>query len=87
MRQLVVERNKGNPFPHLFPSFPSLSKHVIAAAPVRVLTLFTLSSHLCLSVMSVQQLLEDGVDPCAADDKGRTALHFASCNGNDRIGE
>ncbi|EMP27036.1 Ankyrin repeat domain-containing protein 54 [Chelonia mydas] len=35
--------------------------------------------------MSVQQLLEDGVDPCAADDKGRTALHFASCNGNDRI--
>ncbi|XP_025062667.1 ankyrin repeat domain-containing protein 54 isoform X1 [Alligator sinensis] len=56
-----------------------------AAAPVRVLTLFTLSSHLCLSVMSVQQLLEDGVDPCAADDKGRTALHFASCNGNDRI--
>ena len=37
--------------------------------------------------MSVQQLLEDGTDPCAADDKGRTALHFASCNGNDRIGE
>uniref|UniRef100_A0A8C0HE57 Ankyrin repeat domain-containing protein 54 n=1 Tax=Chelonoidis abingdonii TaxID=106734 RepID=A0A8C0HE57_CHEAB len=33
----------------------------------------------------LQQLLEDGVDPCAADDKGRTALHFASCNGNDRI--
>ena len=35
----------------------------------------------------VQQLLEDGADPCAADDKGRTALHFASCNGNDQIGE
>lgn len=35
----------------------------------------------------MQQLLEDGVDPCAADDKGRTALHFASCNGNDQIGE
>nr|XP_028601342.1 ankyrin repeat domain-containing protein 54 isoform X1 [Podarcis muralis] len=34
---------------------------------------------------TVQQLLEDGVDPCAADDKGRTALHFASCNGNDSI--
>ncbi|KAL2775630.1 ankyrin repeat domain-containing protein 54 isoform 1 [Daubentonia madagascariensis] len=33
----------------------------------------------------VQQLLEDGTDPCAADDKGRTALHFASCNGNDQI--
>ncbi|XP_046285621.1 ankyrin repeat domain-containing protein 54 isoform X3 [Marmota monax] len=32
-----------------------------------------------------QQLLEDGTDPCAADDKGRTALHFASCNGNDQI--
>ncbi|XP_063010578.1 ankyrin repeat domain-containing protein 54 isoform X3 [Melospiza melodia melodia] len=32
-----------------------------------------------------QQLLEDGADPCAADDKGRTALHFASCNGNDHI--
>nr|XP_025968379.1 ankyrin repeat domain-containing protein 54 isoform X2 [Dromaius novaehollandiae] len=32
-----------------------------------------------------QQLLEDGTDPCAADDKGRTALHFASCNGNDHI--
>ncbi|MBW04052.1 Ankyrin repeat domain-containing protein 54, partial [Eschrichtius robustus] len=32
-----------------------------------------------------QQLLEDGADPCAADDKGRTALHFASCNGNDQI--
>lgn len=38
-------------------------------------------------VASVVQLLEDGVDPCAADDKGRTALHFASCNGNDRIGK
>lgn len=37
--------------------------------------------------LSVQQLLEDGADPCAADDKGRTALHFASCNGNDHIGE
>ncbi|XP_069909019.1 ankyrin repeat domain-containing protein 54 isoform X1 [Oryctolagus cuniculus] len=36
-------------------------------------------------VETVQQLLEDGADPCAADDKGRTALHFASCNGNDRI--
>ncbi|KAM4881601.1 ankyrin repeat domain-containing protein 54 isoform 3-T3 [Thomomys bottae] len=36
-------------------------------------------------VMSVQQLLDDGTDPCAADDKGRTALHFASCNGNDQI--
>lgn len=35
----------------------------------------------------VQQLLEEGADPCAADDKGRTALHFASCNGNDQIGE
>ncbi|KAM9637642.1 ankyrin repeat domain-containing protein 54 isoform 1-T1 [Morphnus guianensis] len=35
--------------------------------------------------LSVQQLLEDGTDPCAADDKGRTALHFASCNGNDHI--
>ncbi|KAJ7399868.1 Ankyrin repeat domain-containing protein 54 [Pitangus sulphuratus] len=34
---------------------------------------------------TVQQLLEDGTDPCAADDKGRTALHFASCNGNDHI--
>lgn len=33
----------------------------------------------------MQQLLEDGADPCAADDKGRTALHFASCNGNDQI--
>lgn len=38
-------------------------------------------------VASVMQLLEDGADPCAADDKGRTALHFASCNGNDRIGK
>ncbi|XP_075409660.1 ankyrin repeat domain-containing protein 54 [Tenrec ecaudatus] len=36
-------------------------------------------------VETVQQLLEDGVDPCAADGKGRTALHFASCNGNDQI--
>ncbi|XP_042549067.1 ankyrin repeat domain-containing protein 54 isoform X1 [Dipodomys spectabilis] len=36
-------------------------------------------------VETVQQLLDDGTDPCAADDKGRTALHFASCNGNDQI--
>uniref|UniRef100_A0A8B9W5W6 Ankyrin repeat domain-containing protein 54 n=1 Tax=Bos mutus grunniens TaxID=30521 RepID=A0A8B9W5W6_BOSMU len=36
-------------------------------------------------VETVQQLLEEGADPCAADDKGRTALHFASCNGNDQI--
>ncbi|XP_063796639.1 ankyrin repeat domain-containing protein 54 [Pseudophryne corroboree] len=34
---------------------------------------------------TVQRLLDEGADPCAADDKGRTALHFASCNGNDQI--
>lgn len=34
---------------------------------------------------TVRRLLEDGVDPCAADDKGRTALHFSSCNGNETI--
>ncbi|XP_048847258.1 ankyrin repeat domain-containing protein 54 [Brienomyrus brachyistius] len=34
---------------------------------------------------TVQRLLEEEVDPCAADDKGRTALHFSSCNGNERI--
>lgn len=39
----------------------------------------------CNDVETVQYLLMDGVDPCAADDKGRTALHFASCNGNDGI--
>eukprot|EP00070_Physeter_catodon_P033447 XP_028340341.1 ankyrin repeat domain-containing protein 54 isoform X4 [Physeter catodon] len=38
-----------------------------------------------MPTMWKQQLLEDGADPCAADDKGRTALHFASCNGNDQI--
>ncbi|KAM7114581.1 ankyrin repeat domain-containing protein 54 [Molossus nigricans] len=36
-------------------------------------------------VETVQRLLEEGADPRAADDKGRTALHFASCNGNDEI--
>ncbi|XP_028841518.1 ankyrin repeat domain-containing protein 54 [Denticeps clupeoides] len=34
---------------------------------------------------TVGQLLLDDVDPCAADDKGRTALHFSSCNGNEGI--
>uniref|UniRef100_A0A3P9LSP8 Ankyrin repeat domain-containing protein 54 n=1 Tax=Oryzias latipes TaxID=8090 RepID=A0A3P9LSP8_ORYLA len=33
----------------------------------------------------VRKLLEEDVDPCAADDKGRTALHFSSCNGNNSI--
>lgn len=33
----------------------------------------------------VNQLLECGAEPCVADDKGRTALHFASCNGNSSI--
>uniref|UniRef100_A0A8C0YDQ4 Ankyrin repeat domain-containing protein 54 n=1 Tax=Cyprinus carpio carpio TaxID=630221 RepID=A0A8C0YDQ4_CYPCA len=33
----------------------------------------------------VRRLLEEDTDPCAADDKGRTALHFSSCNGNDTI--
>ncbi|XP_060705330.1 ankyrin repeat domain-containing protein 54 [Hemiscyllium ocellatum] len=33
----------------------------------------------------VSQLLECGTEPCVADDKGRTALHFASCNGNSSI--
>ncbi|KTG41384.1 hypothetical protein cypCar_00026900 [Cyprinus carpio] len=35
---------------------------------------------------TVRRLLEEDTDPCAADDKGRTALHFSSCNGNDTIG-
>lgn len=34
----------------------------------------------------VRKLLQDDIDPCAADDKGRTALHFSSCNGNESIG-
>uniref|UniRef100_A0A8C0XW76 Ankyrin repeat domain-containing protein 54 n=1 Tax=Cyprinus carpio carpio TaxID=630221 RepID=A0A8C0XW76_CYPCA len=34
---------------------------------------------------TVRRLLEEDTDPCAADDKGRTALHFSSCNGNDTI--
>ncbi|KAM9746046.1 ankyrin repeat domain-containing protein 54 [Menidia menidia] len=34
---------------------------------------------------TVRKILQDDIDPCAADDKGRTALHFSSCNGNDGI--
>lgn len=34
---------------------------------------------------TVRRLLQDDIDPCAADDKGRTALHFSSCNGNESI--
>lgn len=34
---------------------------------------------------TVRRLLLEDVDPCAADDKGRTALHFSSCNGNESI--
>uniref|UniRef100_A0A667X2P1 Ankyrin repeat domain-containing protein 54 n=1 Tax=Myripristis murdjan TaxID=586833 RepID=A0A667X2P1_9TELE len=34
---------------------------------------------------TVRKLLQEDIDPCAADDKGRTALHFSSCNGNDSI--
>ncbi|XP_066563510.1 ankyrin repeat domain-containing protein 54 [Amia ocellicauda] len=34
---------------------------------------------------TVRRLLEEDTDACAADDKGRTALHFASCNGNKDI--
>lgn len=34
----------------------------------------------------VRSLLLEDIDPCAADDKGRTALHFSSCNGNESIG-
>uniref|UniRef100_A0A8C1UJA1 Ankyrin repeat domain-containing protein 54 n=1 Tax=Cyprinus carpio TaxID=7962 RepID=A0A8C1UJA1_CYPCA len=34
---------------------------------------------------TVRRLLEEDTDPCAADDKGRTALHFSSCNGNESI--
>lgn len=32
-----------------------------------------------------RQLLEDGVNPCAADDRRRTALHFAACKGHLQI--
>ncbi|RXN19984.1 ankyrin repeat domain-containing 54 [Labeo rohita] len=35
---------------------------------------------------TVRRLLDEDTDPCAADDKGRTALHFSSCNGNECIG-
>lgn len=34
---------------------------------------------------TVRKLLQEDMDPCAADDKGRTALHFSSCNGNESI--
>ncbi|XP_051987434.1 ankyrin repeat domain-containing protein 54 [Xyrauchen texanus] len=39
----------------------------------------------CNDIDTVRRLLEDDTDPCAADDKGRTALHFSSCNGNNSI--
>uniref|UniRef100_A0A8C2F4F8 Ankyrin repeat domain-containing protein 54 n=1 Tax=Cyprinus carpio TaxID=7962 RepID=A0A8C2F4F8_CYPCA len=39
----------------------------------------------CILDTTVYVLLEEDTDPCAADDKGRTALHFSSCNGNDTI--
>uniref|UniRef100_A0A674MMV6 Ankyrin repeat domain-containing protein 54 n=1 Tax=Takifugu rubripes TaxID=31033 RepID=A0A674MMV6_TAKRU len=39
----------------------------------------------CNDIDAVRKLLQDDVDPCAADDKGRTALHFSSCNGNESI--
>lgn len=44
-------------------------------------------THLIWVSFSVRRLLQDGIDPCAADDKGRTALHFSSCNGNESIGK
>ncbi|XP_057276461.1 ankyrin repeat domain-containing protein 54 [Pezoporus wallicus] len=53
-------------------------------SPFLIWCTFSLTAFFSLA-LSVQQLLEDGADPCAADDKGRTALHFASCNGNDHI--
>ncbi|UYV62762.1 ANKRD54 [Cordylochernes scorpioides] len=36
-------------------------------------------------VCAVQKLLEAGVDPCTADDKKRTALHYAVCRGNPAL--
>lgn len=45
------------------------------------------NNHLIVSIcQTVRRLLEEDIDPCAADDKGRTALHFSSCNGNETIG-
>ncbi|XP_077526765.1 ankyrin repeat domain-containing protein 54 [Haemaphysalis longicornis] len=32
-----------------------------------------------------RQLLENGINPCAADDRRRTALHFAACKGHLQI--
>lgn len=61
---------------------PEHPLHPLGAAAQ--LTLFPLPPSV---LVSVQRLLEEGADPRAADDKGRTALHFASCNGNDEIGE
>lgn len=31
------------------------------------------------------ELLDNGVDPCCHDEKRRTALHFASCQGHELI--
>ncbi|XP_013791330.1 ankyrin repeat domain-containing protein 54-like, partial [Limulus polyphemus] len=33
----------------------------------------------------VQRLLDAGVDPCAADERQRTSLHFSACKGNVEI--
>ena len=35
---------------------------------------------------TVQKLLDSGVNPTRADEKGRTALHFATTKGNQQIG-
>ena len=75
----------GSALPGRAPEYPSPSPGDCSLANTVTLSLSPLLPSAL--VVSVQQLLEDGADPCAADDKGRTALHFASCNGNDQIGE
>lgn len=41
--------------------------------------------NVCLCL--VEELLLEGVNPCSADDKLRSALHMAAAAGNERTGE
>lgn len=39
------------------------------------------------NLYTVMQLLEDGIDPCAADERLRSPLHFAACKGYTSIAQ
>lgn len=75
--KMRMQHRRAHRWRHL-PGHCSSTRDIISERKLRIAAITN-------QIPLARQLLEDGVNPCAADDRRRTALHFAACKGHLQI--